>query len=45
MRISKGKLRKDSEGSITEIHVTYDEAKAGSGSEAQRKVAGTCIGS
>jgi len=34
---------KDSEGTITEIHVTYDEdSRSGSGSEAsQRKVAGT----
>ena len=34
---------KDSEGNITEIHVTYDEdSRSGSGSEAsQRKVAGT----
>jgi glutaminyl-tRNA synthetase len=34
---------KDNEGSITEIHVTYDEdSRSGSGSEAsQRKVAGT----
>jgi glutaminyl-tRNA synthetase len=33
----------DSEGIITEIHVTYDDAsRSGSGSEAsQRKVAGT----
>ena len=36
-------VMKDSEGTITEIHVTYDEeSRSGSGSEAsQRKVAGT----
>jgi hypothetical protein len=28
MRISKQKCLKDSEGIITEIHVTYDEAEA-----------------
>ena len=42
--IIKGeRVVKDSEGNITEIHVTYDEdSRSGSGSEAsQRKVAGT----
>jgi glutaminyl-tRNA synthetase len=41
--IIKGESVVDSEGTITEIHVSYDEdSRSGSGSEAsQRKVAGT----